>query len=138
MIGGFAALQLLKYAVGFGTGFLIYAAARHRGASKFSASLALVLVSPLFAVAYSPVRAQIFTNLFLALSLYSIARYRSSPRMSWIILLISANWLWLNMHGGFVVGLGAYFFFAAHAVIKKKDQLFFVGAFASFLILRLS
>lgn len=117
---GAAGLQGLKYAAGLATAFLIYKTARLRGATAPAAIAALVLVSPLFGFAYSPVRAQIFTNLFFVLTLYLLEAAHLSGRPACLWRLAPVFMLWANLHGGFVAGLGLIGMFAAGAFLSGK------------------
>ena len=68
-IAGGTVLQLLKYCLGLGTAGLIYLTARKRGARPVAAVVFLLIVFiPLAHNSYSPVRAQVFTFFFFALS----------------------------------------------------------------------
>jgi len=133
---GFAALQLLKYCLGLGTALLIFFGARTKGASFLFSSIGLILISPLFAVSYSPVRAQIFTNFFLALNLLAIVYAHKQKNYLQLFLLLPLNWCWINMHGGFVAGLGLYLLFALDGLLAGQTKNYLPGlAFLGFLAL---
>lgn len=125
---GAAGLQGLKYAAGLATAFLIYKTARLRGATAPAAIAALVLVSPLFGFAYSPVRAQIFTNLFFVLTLYLLEAARREDRPVYLCWLAPVFLLWANFHGGFVAGLGLVGLFAVGAFLSgQKARPYFLA-----------
>ncbi len=77
---GAAGLQLLKLSLGLATVWLVYLTARRRGANFWSALLGLWFVQVFLATGYSPVRAQLFTYFFFALSLYVLESARLSGR----------------------------------------------------------
>ena len=110
---GPASLQVMKYILGLGTALLILMTARQRGASLPMAVVGLLLVSPLFGFSYSPVRAQAFTYLFLALTLFILERSKVTDNQMQLLWLVPLFPLWANLHGGFIVGLGIIGFYAA-------------------------
>jgi hypothetical protein len=59
----------------------------------------------LFMFGLSPVRAHILTFLFLACLLLMIEADRRGDRR-WVLPWLLMFTVWLNVHGGFVVGLG--------------------------------
>ncbi len=103
---GAPGLQLLRYILGLGTVGFIYLTARRRGADFWSALFCLWFVQIFLPVGYSPVRAQVFTYFFFALSLYALETVRLSGRWRGLLVLVAIQVLWCNLHGGLVVGLG--------------------------------
>jgi hypothetical protein len=103
--GGAAAVLAVKYVVIAAICALTVHAARLRGAPWpvicFLAPFAVYLGR----IALTTVRAQLFTCLFTAALLVLIERDRKGAK-KWIAAWIVAEVLWLNMHAGFVVGLG--------------------------------
>lgn len=120
---GAAGLQGLKYIIGLGTTVAIYKTARIRGASRETSIFCLLLISPLFSFAYSPVRAQVFTNLFFVLTLYILERSKQEGQRHNLWWLVPMCLLWANLHGGFVAGLGIMGLYAAGETISKKQAL---------------
>jgi hypothetical protein len=121
-LGSFG-LQGLKYITGLATAFAIYKTARTRLASGEASVACLILISPLFSFAYSPVRAQVFTNLFFALTLYILERTGCENRSRHIWCLIPMYLLWSNLHGGVVAGLGIIGLYAAGKALAGKKSL---------------
>jgi len=103
---GSLGLQLLKYGFGLGAALLVYLTARRRGASPLAAALTLWLVHLFLEMGYSPVRAQVFTYFFFALSLYLLERARLTGQWRGLLLLALIQIPWCNLHGGFLAGLG--------------------------------
>ena len=117
---GTASLQVMKYILGLGTALLILMTARQRGASLPLAVIGLMLVSPLFGFSYSPVRAQAFTYLFLALTIFILERSKATDNQMQLLWLVPLFPLWANLHGGFIVGLGIIGFYAAGNLVAGR------------------
>jgi hypothetical protein len=114
-------LALLRGVLFAGTLVVIFLCARirargMRGMGDGVAGLALPLLAtaPLYimllGIALSPVRAQMFTMLFLAVQFYLLELDRRGNRW-WPLVWIPMYVAWLNLHAGFVLGpifLGAY------------------------------
>jgi hypothetical protein len=120
---GAAGLQLFKYAIGLGTALLIYKTARLRGASPGASAACLLLISPFFSFAYSPVRAQVFTNLFLVLTMLILEKSRQNRDSRLLWWLIPIFLLWANFHGGFVAGLGIIGLFATGETLSRSKSI---------------
>ena len=117
---GAPCLQFLKYACVLGTLGLAYATARKRGSTAIAAAFGVFLVHNLFRMGYSPVRAQVFTYLFFALSLYLLESARLSRRYGRLWWLLPVTVLWCNLHGGFPGGLGLIFIYGLGAVLSRQ------------------
>jgi len=117
---GASALQLLKYFMGLATMVLIFITALRRGADFYSGMWVLLAISGVLVSGYSPVRAQIFTFFFFALSLYLLetARLRKQWKLLWCLIPIQI--LWCNLHGGFLVGLGLIGFYIIGEALSRK------------------
>ncbi|MBI9073813.1 MAG: hypothetical protein JEZ02_00280 [Desulfatibacillum sp.] len=102
---GDAALQILRYGLAAGALGFAFAAAKKRGASPAAALLGLFF--PVFAISagYAPVRAQVFTYFFFALTIYLCEDCRKSQQFKRLWLLPPLVLVWCNLHGGFVAGL---------------------------------
>ena len=136
---GEEALQLLKYAVGLTTAGLIYSASRKRGAGS-TASLFGVFVSFSYVCSsgYAPVRAQIFTYLFFALSLYILETARCEQRWKVLWWLVPLQALWCNLHAGFLAGLGIIGLYTVGEALSRKEfwpyvKTFLAACFATLL-----
>jgi hypothetical protein len=120
-------LVLLRLLLLAGVVACCVAVARSRGAGWTEMAVAAPLGIVLFWPGLSPVRAHMFTFLFLALLLVILERERKGDRR-WLLLWPPLFVLWLNMHGGFVVGvglLGLYAgerFFRAAWEERKEEQ----------------
>jgi hypothetical protein len=113
-------LQAFKYVTGLGTFWLIYAAARLRRGSALAAGLLLVMLGRGFHTSFAPVRAQIFTYFFFALTLYILENYRIQRGRYTLMLLSLIFSLWANLHGGFVAGLGLIGLYALGEALSRR------------------
>jgi len=116
-------LQILKYGLGLATIGLIYLTARRRGAHPLVAALFLAIIMTVVRLAYYPVRAQVFTYFFFALSLFLLERARLSGRWRGLLLLPLMQIPWCNLHGGFMAGLGLIALYAAGEFFARRPFL---------------
>lgn len=120
---GPAGLQLLHYLVVLLTICLMYQTALKKGAGTRSALFVLVIAMLLISFGYVPVRAQIFTYLFFALTVYILECARKEERWSLLWLLPPIQILWCNLHGGYVAGLGLIFLYALGDVFSGRKPV---------------
>lgn len=102
---GLTGLSLLKLLMMAGLWLVLYRVARMRGAHPYIFALIAFFCFPVFWVGFATVRAQLFTLLFLAIQLWMQEldwRGRRAWVLGWLIMLVA----WLNLHAGFVVGVG--------------------------------
>ncbi|MGQ9687626.1 MAG: hypothetical protein ACUVXF_02385 [Desulfobaccales bacterium] len=125
---GPAGLQLLKFGLAAATVLLVYFTARRRGAGFWSAALGLLALPPFLAFGYSPVRAQVFTYFFFALSLSVLESARLSGRFRGLILLVLIQLPWANLHGGFLAGLGLLALYALGEASCRRPYWPYVAA----------
>lgn len=118
---GEKALQLLKYAVGLSTAGIIYFASRKRGATP-TASLFGLFVSFIYVClsGYAPVRAQVFTYLFFALSLHVLETAKREDKWTLLWWLVPVQILWCNLHGAFLAGLGLIVLYALGEGLSRQ------------------
>lgn len=77
---------------------------------------------------FSTVRCQVFTYLFLAFTLYAIEAHRLRQKRWPLMVLIPAMIAWVNLHGGFALGIILVSLYAiAETWTAKKPPLFLVG-----------
>ncbi len=102
---GLAGLSLLKFCLIGGLWSMIYRVARLRGVHPYLFALFSLTVLPVMWVGMATVRATLFTLLFLSIQLWMLELDRRGARwwmVAWWCMLV----LWLNMHAGFLVGVG--------------------------------
>jgi len=117
---GPASLQFLKYVLAVFTICLVYATAIKRGGRQGFALATLVFVLILISFGYVPVRAQIFTFFFFALTIYILESVRNSGKASLLRWLPVMMVVWCNVHGGFVSGLGVIFLYGLGGLLARE------------------
>jgi hypothetical protein len=127
-LGG-SGLQVLKYVLALSTIGLVYLTARMRGAHPLAAALFLAIVTSASRFGYPPVRAQIFTFFFFALSLYVLERARLHGRWRPLFLLPLIQIPWCNLHGGFLAGLGLIAIYAVGEFLARRPFLPYLWIF---------
>jgi hypothetical protein len=103
-LGGTGILALRLFLVA-GVVLCCYHVARTRGAHRIVIGALAPVAIALTAPGLAPVRAQLFTFLFVASLLVLLEVDRRGARW-WPLLWLPLYVTWLNMHGGFVVGIG--------------------------------
>lgn len=99
---GLAILRLLLIAALW---LLLYRVARMRGAHPIVFAFTSLIVFPTLWVGFATIRAQLFTLVFIAAQLW-MQEQDCRGRRGWILLWLAMLAAWLNMHAGFVVGIG--------------------------------
>ncbi len=127
---GGAGIIALKFLAALATLFVCIRTAEKAGAdTRTIAFLAPIGIYLMHAGFLSTIRAQAYTFLFLATLLYLLGE-DSRDRRSWILPWLAVFPLWLNVHGGFVVGIGVVLMHAAEQVLDRKPwrHLLFIAA----------
>jgi hypothetical protein len=102
---GIYGLSILRLLLIAGIWLFLYRIARMRGAHPYVFASVAVATFPVFWVGFSMVRAQLFTLLFLAAQMWMQEldwRGKRGWTIAWWLMLV----VWLNLHAGFVVGIG--------------------------------
>jgi hypothetical protein len=102
---GLMGLSLLKMLLMASMWLLLYRVARMRGAHPYVFACLSVAVFPVMWVGFATVRAQLFTLVFIAAQLWMQELDWRGGR-AWVLLWLLMLVVWLNLHAGFVVGLG--------------------------------
>lgn len=102
---GLAGLSALKLLMVAGLWLTLYRVARMRGAHPVVFGCLAVIVFPVMWVGFATVRAQLFTLVFLALQMW-MQEVDFRGRRYWVSLWLVMLTVWLNLHAGFVVGMG--------------------------------
>ena len=132
---GSAGLMILQYGLALGTSGLVYLTARRRGAYPLSVVLVMLIYVGVFRDWYPPVRAQVFTFFFFALTLYLLERARVDRRWPGLYLLPLIQIPWCNLHGGFLAGLGLIAIYACGEFIGRRPSLpYFLAGLAAALV----
>jgi len=122
---GGAGILLLKFGSAFATLFLTMRLAERRGASAavlgFAAPLSIGL---LYFGFLSAVRAQAYSFFFAAALLWALEDARREDRspqdQRWLWAFLAVFPIWVNLHAGFVVGLGFVFLYCLEQAMLRK------------------
>ncbi len=101
-LDGIILLKLILIAI---LSVTLYRVARGNGAHPIVFFLLAPIVFPVLWVGFATLRAQLFTLVAIALTLLMLQSDWRGQR-KWILFWIPLYVIWLNMHAGFVVGLG--------------------------------
>ncbi len=127
--GGFG-LVLLRDLVALATLGFLYLAARIRKSSRASALFWLVLASGLLKVGYGTVlRAQTFTYLFTAVTLFLLERSRQKRQWFFLLILVPIQLVWCNLHGGFLAGLGIIAIYSVGEAFSRRTWWPYLSVF---------
>ena len=118
---GGVGILLLKFTAAFGALFLAMALAQRRGASAAVLGfLAPLSIGLLYLGVLPAVRAHAYSFLFIACLLWVLeADQRGDRRWLWAWLAVFP--IWVNLHGGFVVGMGFVFLYIVEQAIHRKS-----------------
>ncbi len=117
---GIPGLLVLRDGLALATLGLVYLTAARRGAHPLAAALFVGIIIKAACYGYSPVRAQVFTFFFFALSLYLLEQARLRGRWRGLYLLPVIHLPWCNLHGGFLAGLGLIAIYAAGEFLARR------------------
>jgi hypothetical protein len=112
MRAGSSSLKAAMVGLGLLTLAVAATTARRLGASPPAIVVVTLVALPSFAVGYIPIRPQVFTFLFFAVVLWILVAF-DQGRRSVLLLLPPLFFLWANLHGGVVAGLGVIVLFVA-------------------------
>ncbi|MCA9132003.1 MAG: hypothetical protein KDA45_02565 [Planctomycetales bacterium] len=123
---GLLGLTLLKLTLMGLMWFCLYRVARLRGAHPYLFACFALITFPVLWVGFATVRAQLFTLVFIAAQLW-MQELDWRGRRKWLLLWLPMLVAWLNLHAGFVVGLGLMGFHGlervAHAWLRERRLL---------------
>ena len=112
LIGWFGgdAIVALRYALMFGLGALCWKANQARQVSFAEFAPAALLALLLVDGAFSTVRPQMYSLVLLATLFYLLEQDHSGDRR-WLAVWLVLYVIWVNLHGGFLIGAGLYFLY---------------------------
>lgn len=117
---GSTGLLLLKFAAGVTAFLLLLSHVRHRATSPHVQGAVGLLAVAVLARGFS-IRPQVFTSFFVALILLLLEEYRRGrQRVLWLFPGIFL--VWVNLHGGFVLGLGILSLFACADLVCGSER----------------
>lgn len=127
---GAAGILLFKYLVAGSIAAFVWMTARARGASLEAFSLVAPVAVLFLGAAFSPIRGHMYSLWFAALLLWFLECDRRGHRrwMVWWLLLFP---LWVNLHGGFAVGIGFVALYAIEQAAARKPWRHLAGVAAA-------
>jgi len=126
--GGWAIVPL-KFLVALLTGAAVLLCARLRRTSLEAQTVLAPLVIPAFSLGCATLRAQAYSFLFFAVLLY-LLELDSAGKRRWIAAWMAVVVLWVNMHGGVVIGLLTLGLYWVECVVRRKPHLHILGVMA--------
>jgi hypothetical protein len=128
--GGYG-LLILRLFVSLLTIAFVYKCSRRRGAPVVLGVLFIVVTAGFLKAGFgSVVRAQIFTYLFFAVTLYCLEVARLNNRWWHLLILPFIFIVWCNLHGGYVAGLGLVGLYAAGEFLGRRSFVPYLGLLA--------
>jgi hypothetical protein len=119
-VGSFG-LIVLRGLLAFATLGFLYLAARVRRSNRNVTLLWLVFASGFLTLGFGSVlRAQTFTYLFIAVTLYLLEKSRQKEQWLLLLLLVPIQIVWCNLHGGFLAGLGIMAIYVVGEVFSRR------------------
>jgi len=118
---GSAGMLVLKYGGALVVMGGCLALARRRGASMEVAASLAPLAILCACIGFFSVRAQLFTLIFTLVLLWLLERDREGRR-TWILVWLPVYVLWLNLHAGFLVGVGLLVIYTAGRFLEAFGQ----------------
>jgi hypothetical protein len=117
---GGRALLVLKFLLALGTGILCWRCSRKLGADDRLAGVCAPLAIFLSYLGFfAAVRAQVYSFCFTALLLLLWESDRKGSRTWWIAWLVLFP-AWVNLHGGFVVGIGLTAIYCVEKALRSE------------------
>jgi hypothetical protein len=132
--GGVPALQLARAVCIAALAWNAVRVARMRGADAAALAILAPLAIVMTWIGLTALRPQLLSLVFMSAWLVMIERDRRGGRR-WILFALPAHLLWLNLHGGFVVGM---IFLALHALeqaVRRRPYAHVIGVLAAMAIL---
>lgn len=116
-MGGTYGVSFLCWAVVFGVFLLIHRSTTLRGADPLVAVAAIFAFSGFLRIRIQP-RPEIFTYLFIALTIYLLSEYFYGTKKKRIYILPAVMIVWANMHSAYLIGFILWGAFIADAVAR--------------------
>jgi hypothetical protein len=117
---GGRAILVLKFLMAFGTGLICWRCSKEAGCDfrlwTFCAPLAIFLAHLGF---FAAVRAQVYSFFFAALLMLFCQLDRNGSR-KWMVVWLILFPLWVNLHGGFVVGIGLMALYIIEEAVRGR------------------
>jgi len=128
-MAGDAGLTVLKWSLAFGMIWALWLVNRRLASPPVGVFLISMMALPSWGIGFgSTARCQNLTFFFFAVLLLLLERIRSQK--SWLLvgLVVPLALVWVNVHGGFVVGLGVVMLYALGSWLNRADPKQFIAA----------
>lgn len=116
---GLLLLKLVAWLLVYG---VLFSWLRRNGLDALRGGLVLLCGVPILSTFSVTIRPQMFTALCFTLLLWSLQKADAGQRR-WLWALPGLFWLWANLHGGFLVGLGMLWLWAGVSWLTKQSSL---------------
>lgn len=124
---GSRSILVLKFAAALGTLWVCFCCARRRGADlRLSTVCAPLAIFLMYLGFFSTVRAQVYSFFLAALLLWLLELDRAGKRR-WIIPWLLIFLIWINLHAGFVVGIGFVALHLAEEAYSRRPWCHLLG-----------
>ncbi len=117
---GTSAVVVAKYLLAIGVAFVCILAAARRGANLATIAMCVPLAIVLGEAGFTTIRAQVWTLLFTAAVVLFLHEDRQGRR-KWIAVWLPMYVLWINLHAGFVVGVGLIALHGIELILRRKS-----------------
>ncbi|MCX5713886.1 MAG: hypothetical protein NT033_03565, partial [Candidatus Omnitrophica bacterium] len=114
-------LLIFKFTAGLGITFLIFNCVSKSTKSIYLRLLFIALSLSLICSGFA-IRPQIFTYVFFALLVFLIDNFENDADKRWLYPLPLIFLLWVNLHGGFVTGIGFLLLYVLFKIAQKKAK----------------
>lgn len=126
---GLSGLLIFKMIVIITAATLLYRIALKKGSVYWVTIFSLLCIT-LFSLRFF-VLPELFSYLFIAVFLFILEKYKTSKKISLLLLLPLLQVLWVNMHIYFILGISIYIFFTLENILQEKKlnrNLLLIGA----------
>ncbi|WP_419176067.1 hypothetical protein [Desulfosediminicola sp.] len=101
--------------------YFSYKLSKRLSSARITAMLMLVLLPVLIVIGLSP-RPQLFTYIFFSYYLYGLLSYKYLYEVKQLYLFPLIMVLWVNLHGGYIIGIALVFFFAVTELLTNYTK----------------
>jgi len=128
-MAGDVGLTLFKWCLAFGMIWALWLVNRRLASPPVMVFLVSMMAIPIWGIGFgSTARCQNLTFFFFALLLLLMERIRSQTNWLLVSLVVPLALVWVNVHGGFVVGLGVVMLYALGSWLNRADPKPFLVA----------